>query len=277
MTALALALSVAACKQENKAGAKAEGQEKKAEDQRQQKALQSPGEEGEAGKKALEPKAEKPADMKPAEKPADAKLPEKPADAEPVVTERNDGADKAAADLVSVDMGKVESALFTKPPQAQTGKPKVRSVPEHQAASVIHKGPYDGIGMAMGMAFGFIGQNKLVPMGAPVMVYLKDPKNTENPEEYVTEIRIAVAIPEGTEILQFHGVELKTIPGTDIAAQVEIGPYDKVALSYGPLAKWIQDNGYEIAGPAAMADYSDPRTTTPEKLLHEIYFPVKKP
>ena len=107
------------------------------------------------------------------------------------------------------------------------------------------------------------------------MVYLKDPSQTQNPEEYETEILVAVA-PTDKEQLEGEGCAIRKIPAGDVAARVEIGPYEQVAAKYPELAKWAKKSGYKVSGPALMATYSDPSTTAPEALISELMFVVVK-
>ncbi len=178
-------------------------------------------------------------------------------------------------ELVTATLGTVDEAALARPAQVAAGTTRVKPVAEHPVVYALHKGPYDGIGATIGKVFGCIGSNQLVPMGAPVMAYLKDPSQTQNPEEYETEVLVEVG-QTTLEQLQGEGCMIKKIPAGEVAARVEFGPYDKVAANYGELAKWIADNGYAVSGPALMATYSDPTTTAPEALISELMFMVVK-
>jgi len=49
-----------------------------------------------------------------------------------------------------------------------------------------------------------------------------------------------------------------------------------VGETYGALVGWIMENGYQIVGPGEEIYLTDPDKTTPQELLTEVYFPVKK-
>ena len=168
-----------------------------------------------------------------------------------------------------------DESIFTRPPQATFGETAVRMEAWHTVASLLHRGRYERIGMAMGKVFGWLNQNKLMPIGAPLMLYLKDPGSTGNADEYETEIRIPITRPDDSGKLT-PGVIVKQVPDYLIAVRVEQGPYAKVSQEYGPLAKWCADNGYEIIGPAGMTTFDNPAVTPPDKLIHELFYEVKK-
>ena len=178
-------------------------------------------------------------------------------------------------EIVSIKYGLEDAKALARPEQAPLGVTAVRAVPEHQVLHALHKGPYESMGASIGKIFMCIGMNGLMPMGGPMMVYLKDPMQTDKPEEYETEVRLPVNPAPGTE-LKGPGCVLKTIPAMDIAVQLQKGPYDQVAKAYGDLATWTVANGYEISGPAMMSTFNDPRSTPSAELLSELYFPVKK-
>lgn len=170
--------------------------------------------------------------------------------------------------------GAIDDTAFAKP-QTQVGVARVRTLPERLVATTLHKGPYQTMGMTIGMLYGWMGQSGITPMGVPVQVYLTDPSNEQDPAKYVTEVWIQVAKPE-KEPAADPARALKTLPAQEIVVQAEIGPYEKAAEGYGKLKAWTEANGYEIAGPAGMFSYSNPMDTPPERLVNEVFFPVRK-
>jgi len=178
-------------------------------------------------------------------------------------------------EFVSGTLGTVDEAALARPAQAAAGTTRIKPVMEHPVVFALHKGGYDGIGATIGKVYACIGMNQLMPMGGPVMAFLKDPSQTQNPEEYETEVLVEVG-QTALETLQGEGCSIKKIPAGEVAARVEFGPYDKVAANYGELAKWVADNGYAVSGPSLMATYNDPTTTAPEALISELMFMVVK-
>jgi effector-binding domain-containing protein len=75
-------------------------------------------------------------------------------------------------------------------------------------------------------------------------------------------------------------VKIRVLPGTEVAALIHRGPFATLSTAYEALLKWIEENGYLIAGspyreiylqpPAEEGDQQDGETIT------EIQFPIKK-
>ena len=142
-------------------------------------------------------------------------------------------------------------------------------------AFVSMKGPYSLIGETFGKLYGWIGEKGYVPAGPPVGVYFNAPGQVPD-EELLWELRSPIAgdvAPGGPDE---RGLGIKKVEAAEVAATMHKGPYDQVGATYGALAGWIAENGYEIVGPSEEVYLSDPGKTAPKELLTEIRFPVKK-
>lgn len=73
-----------------------------------------------------------------------------------------------------------------------------------------------------------------------------------------------------------RGLGVKRVEGAEVASTMHKGPFDQVGATYGALAGWIAENGYEIVGPGEETYLSAPDETPPEELLTEVRFPVRK-
>ncbi len=60
------------------------------------------------------------------------------------------------------------------------------------AACVIHRGPYNTIGMAYSAVMKWIEENNLEIIGLPRESYIDGIWNKENPEEWLTEVQVPV-------------------------------------------------------------------------------------
>jgi effector-binding domain-containing protein len=69
----------------------------------------------------------------------------------------------------------------------------IRRVGPMTVASVTHVGPYETVGPAYAPLFGWLAQSGYRPAGPPMEVYYSDPA-TVAPSDYVTEIRIPIAV-----------------------------------------------------------------------------------
>jgi AraC family transcriptional regulator len=142
-------------------------------------------------------------------------------------------------------------------------------------AFVSNKGPYTLISETFGRLYGLIGEKGYVPAGPPVGVYFNAPGQVPD-EELLWELRSPIAgdvTPSGPDE---RGLGIKKVKAAEVAATMHKGPYDGVGATYGILAGWIAENGYQIVGPSEEVYLSDPDKTPPEELLTEIRFPVKK-
>ena len=142
-------------------------------------------------------------------------------------------------------------------------------------AFVSKKGPYTLIGETFGRLYHWIGEKGYVPAGPPIGVYFNAPGQVPD-EELLWELRSPIAgdvAPSGPDE---QGLGVKKVEGAEVASTMHKGPYDQVGATYGALAGWIAENGYQIIGPGEEVYLSDPDKTPPEELLTEIRFPVKK-
>ncbi len=142
-------------------------------------------------------------------------------------------------------------------------------------AFVSMKGPYSLIGETFGKLYGLIGEKGYVPAGPPVGVYFNAPGQVPD-EELLWELRSPIAgdiAPGGPDE---RGLGIKKVEAAEVAATMHKGPYDQEGATYGALAGWIAENGYEIVGPSEEVYLSDPGKTAPDELLTEVRFPVKK-
>lgn len=142
-------------------------------------------------------------------------------------------------------------------------------------AFVSMKGPYTKIPEAFPKLYGWIGQKGYIPAGPPIGVYFNVPGQVPN-EGLLWELRSPIAgdvAPSGPDE---QGLGVKRVEGAEVAATMHKGPYDRVGATYGALAGWVMENGYEIAGPSEEVYLSDPGKTAPEEILTEVRFPVRK-
>lgn len=147
----------------------------------------------------------------------------------------------------------------------------VRTLDEMTVASMAKTGPYTGVGQAIADLFAWAAKANVKPMGMSFGVYSTGPEVPQDSAKW--EVCFAVA-PE-TKPDKAAGVEVKKFGGMQIAATLHVGPYDKVQPVYDQLMKWIDENGYLIAGPAVEFYMNDPQTTPAESLKTEVAFVVQ--
>ncbi len=172
--------------------------------------------------------------------------------------------------------GKADPAAFEKPSNPPSGTVELAKRIPNKVLSTTVTGPYESaIGLGMGKLFGWLSANGGIPMGGPSMLWIKGPTHTENPDAYVTEVRVPFAMMGELPKLP-DGVTVKDLPEMTVVRSIEMGSFPAIATRYPAIAKWAVDNGFEITGPAAADTLGDPSTTPPDKILNVLWFPVAK-
>ncbi len=78
-------------------------------------------------------------------------------------------------------------------PRQETDRIKFRTVPGvPRAACLIHRGPYSTLGRSYNRLFAWIEDQGMTPSGPPRESYIDGIWNWEDPEEWVTEIQVAL-------------------------------------------------------------------------------------
>jgi effector-binding domain-containing protein len=142
-------------------------------------------------------------------------------------------------------------------------------------AFISMKGPYTLIRDAFGGLYGWIGEKGYIPAGPPLGVYFNAPEQVPA-KELLWEICSPIAgdiAPSGPDE---KGFGVKKVEVAEVASTMHEGPFDQVGHTIHALEAWIAANGYEIVGPYEEIYLTDPRKSTPEELLTEVRFPVRK-
>jgi DNA-binding transcriptional MerR regulator len=120
---------------------------------------------------------------------------------------------------------------------------------------------------------GYLQQKDARMMGPPMAIY-------HDPEFKEQDWDIEVVMPLNEELAPSQSVNVYELPGAEkMACVVHTGPFATIGEAYDAVAKWIDQNGYHIIGPARelnlrlpdkLGDQNDPNT------VNEIQFPVEK-
>jgi len=99
----------------------------------------------------------------------------------------------------------------------------------------------------------------------------------DSPNDKPENMRVAVAVPTPSNIPTNDRVKLEELPGVDqMASVVHSGPFATLGQAYSALLNWINDNGYQVAGPTREIYLQYERTGDPNKWVTEIQMPVTK-
>ena len=127
----------------------------------------------------------------------------------------------------------------------------------------------------MDAVFGELRRLQIVHVGPPVVVYysLDSTEDDDADDRYTIE----TGLPVARLIEAGEGFTTSATPGGLVAATTLFGPYDGISDAYVELAKWVQENGYEGAGPAFDVYITDPQDVpNPKDYQTEIVWPVRR-
>src|SRR5918996_5767471 len=118
---------------------------------------------------------------------------------------------------------------------------------------------------------GHLNQQRTRMMGTPMVIY-------HDKEFKERDWDIEVCLPVTDEIAPDGRVKVYNLPGFEkMACVVHTGPFATIGQAYDAIAKWVDQNGYQIVGPGrelnlrlpeTPGDQNDPNT------VNEIQFPV---
>ena len=78
-------------------------------------------------------------------------------------------------------------------------------------------------------------------------------------------------LPSGRE------AEMRILPAEEkVISAVRIGPFENGYESYAQLGRWVESNGFKLAGPAREIFIEPPRPDAPDAAICEIQFPVQQ-
>lgn len=136
------------------------------------------------------------------------------------------------------------AASFGRARSQEQAEVSLREVGPEVVLYTLHRGPYQGVGPAIGKLFALVGQKGLMPAGNITFVYLNSPELISD-EHYLTEIRV----PVGEKALQMAGTlgeftDVKRMPAMKLAViHKPVGVEDPAGMRQR-LYGWLSQNGY---------------------------------
>jgi effector-binding domain-containing protein len=132
----------------------------------------------------------------------------------------------------------------------------------------------ESVGTLLGESFMALGPRGIAPVGAPLGIFYDE-------EFKPADLDVEIAIPVGPQVKESIPLDAgrqlatRTLPGLDHAACIiHTGSYDNLTATYTAIARWIEANGYRIAGPSREVYLTAPGD--PAGQLTEIQYPVIK-
>jgi len=153
-------------------------------------------------------------------------------------------------------------------------KVKVKKRKSGMAACIDHTGAYGSLPFdeLIGRLYAWAKDQGARPGFRPFAIYMNNPHETPA-EELITR----VAIPIGKKGESRDGVEVLDIPEMEVASTRFKGPTEEYSATYSELAKWTEDNGYEVTAPPMEIYTRKPKVVDGKSIIFsEVLFPVKR-
>ncbi len=177
---------------------------------------------------------------------------------------------------LEVECSAVADEKFAKPEQVKDGTIAERQIPGGTIACFTMKGPYTGMKAAMDKLTKFMQEQKLTPMGPPMMVYLKGPPRVKKAKRFVTDVCFPVAAPAPKKPSKKGAFTVKGMKPMQVLSAYGIGDYNKKSPQLMKLLiKEAKKRKLKAAGPIGQIAYSVPGTTPPERYVSEMMLPIK--
>jgi AraC family transcriptional regulator len=143
-----------------------------------------------------------------------------------------------------------------------------KTVDEMTMVYVEHVGSYDRLEPIFGQLATYAKEKGLADN--MVGLYYDDPDMV--PEESL-RCELGIQVKEGFK--PDSGYMVKKIPAHSVVYAIMKGPYDKIALEYANIMKWMAEKGYKMNGPVTEIYLEAGPDIPPEQLVTEVQFPIE--
>ncbi|MGV9534292.1 MerR family transcriptional regulator [Streptosporangium sandarakinum] len=103
------------------------------------------------------------------------------------------------------------------------------------------------------------------PTGTPIGLF---------PLDLTREIAVTIAVETSADV---PGTSPDVLPGGLYASVTHVGPYDQISLTTHALFAWLGERGHTPDGPLHEVYVSDPRTTSPDRLVTHLMIKLEDP
>ncbi|MGV9323703.1 MerR family transcriptional regulator [Streptosporangium sandarakinum] len=103
------------------------------------------------------------------------------------------------------------------------------------------------------------------PAGTPIGLF---------PLDLTREIAVTIAVETSADV---PGTSPDVLPGGLYASVTHVGPYDQISLTTHALLAWLGERGHTPDGPLHEVYVSDPRTTSPDRLVTHLMIKLEDP
>ena len=130
------------------------------------------------------------------------------------------------------------------------------------------------VGMLLSEGFGALGKKGIQPSAAPQAIYHDEEFKLEQMDVEVI-IPVAASVKQDVLLADGRKFAVRDLPAvSSVASIIHIGSYDGLTDTYQALGKWIEADGYRIAG-ASREIYLKPAGSDDQPIV-EVQWPVEK-
>lgn len=124
---------------------------------------------------------------------------------------------------------------------------EVATLDSMTVASLNRTGSYSDIESALKELKSWLESNRVNPAGTPFVFYYDDLQGVP-PES--CNWAVCIPIPATTRSDKKTGITVSKLPAMIVAWTIHTGGYGNVQDTYDKLLEWIDEEGYEVTGPA---------------------------
>ena len=131
----------------------------------------------------------------------------------------------------------------------------------------------DTVGEMLGKAAMAVMQKGIHPVSPPMTIF-HDPEFKPNDLDVETVLPVDKAVTESIPLDDDHELSVRVLEAIEAATIIHKGSYDDFPQTYATLGTWIENNGYQVAGPPREIYLSPP--SEEEFAVTEIQYPISK-
>ena len=142
-----------------------------------------------------------------------------------------------------------------------------------KVAYMEKKAPREEMTKAVEKVSQALKEKKVKMAGVPMALFHEDPKTAD-----FQKAHFEVCLPISGKIKGEGEVKEKELATGAFACISHSGPIEKLPEAYKAVLKWVEENGYRIAGPGREVHHKGMGEAggTPQEPLIEVQFPVRK-
>jgi effector-binding domain-containing protein len=141
-------------------------------------------------------------------------------------------------------------------------------------AAVRSEGYFGEIGQVLMDLFRWVLASGGQVAGFPMALF---PELPEDPGQKEGPFLVCVPVEDGSRLRKGGDVDIVKLPPVKVVCCRHVGSLKKVPEAYRLILDWIEDNGFEVSGPAREIYMTNPLETDEDDRVTEVQIPVRRP